>query len=31
MLDSDVLLTIQDVNLAYLNTRFTKVTSPQNP
>lgn len=30
-LDSTVLLTIQDVNLAYLNTSFTKVTSPQSP
>jgi exoribonuclease-2 len=31
MLNSSVLLTIQDVNLAYLNTSFTKVTSPQSP
>lgn len=29
-LNSRVLLNIQDVNLAYLNTRFTKIASPQS-
>ena len=29
--NSSVPVTIQDVSLAYLNTRFAKITPPQNP